>query len=160
MNKQIKRCAPTAKAAFLIRGQTFHNLFTISVKNDKDVYQKITDPNRLQALQQKFVGITHIIIDEYLMFSQVMLAIIDNRLRQATGIDQYFAGLSVILTGDPGQLLPVAGASLYQYPPSSVLAKHGYNCYRQFEKVIQLDITVRQQNVNGDVHQENLLSYT
>ena len=32
---RIKRCAPTAKAAFLIRGSTIHSLFNINTKIDK-----------------------------------------------------------------------------------------------------------------------------
>ena len=37
------------------------------------------------------------------MVHQVMLAVIDKRLRQATGRDEWFGGISVILVGDPGQ---------------------------------------------------------
>lgn len=48
------------------------------------------------------------------MISQVSIAIIDQRLREATKCDKYFGGLSVILTGDPGQLLPVMGSPLYK----------------------------------------------
>lgn len=48
------------------------------------------------------------------MLSQVSLAIIDFRLRQAKKIDTYFGGISIILTGDPGQLLPVLGSPLYR----------------------------------------------
>lgn len=48
------------------------------------------------------------------MVSQVMLHLIDYRLREATGkSDLYFGGISIILTGDPGQLLPVLGTPLY-----------------------------------------------
>jgi len=57
----------------------------------------------LANFQNKFKDITHIIIDEYSMVHQVMLAVIDKRLRQATGRDEWFGGISVILVGDPGQ---------------------------------------------------------
>lgn len=55
------------------------------------------------------------------MLSQINLATIDQRLRQATTkLDLFFGGISVILTGDPGQLLPVLGSPLYQtIKPSS-----------------------------------------
>ena len=42
------------------------------------------------------------------MLSQKLLFIIDMRLKQATGIHLVpFGGMNVVLTGDPGQLLPV-----------------------------------------------------
>ena len=42
------------------------------------------------------------------MFGQITLAWTDKRCRQATGLsDELFGGLSIILTGDPGQLPPV-----------------------------------------------------
>ena len=42
------------------------------------------------------------------MLSQKLLFIIDMRLKQATGVHSApFGGISVILTGDPEQLLPV-----------------------------------------------------
>ncbi len=47
------------------------------------------------------------------MLSQVMLAKIDQRLRQAKSSNEFFGGISVVLIGDPGQLLPVAAPSLY-----------------------------------------------
>ena len=57
---------------------------------------------------KKNIDSTHIIIDEYSMLSQKLLFIIDMRLKQATGIHLLpFGGINVVLTGDPGQLLPV-----------------------------------------------------
>ena len=54
------------------------------------------------------------------MVSQCLLAHIDQRLRQATGQkEKFFGGLSIILIGDPGQLLPVAGSLLYAKPTKS-----------------------------------------
>ncbi len=63
----------------------------------------------LKNLQNSFIGIEYIIIDEYSMLSQSMLFIIDQWLRQITQqVGKIFGGLSVLLTGDTGQLLPVA----------------------------------------------------
>ena len=47
------------------------------------------------------------------MLSQVMLNKIDLRLRQAINNNNSFGGISVILIGDPGQLLPVGGQPLH-----------------------------------------------
>ena len=63
------------------------------------------------------------IIDEYSMVSQVLLAQIDKRLRQATGKNNtYFGGISIILVGDPGQLLPVGGSPLYNFPTKNCMS--------------------------------------
>lgn len=56
------------------------------------------------------------------MLSQVTLALIDHRLRQATGlVNEPFGGVSVILTGDPGQLLPVGGMPIYNKDTKNLL---------------------------------------
>ena len=103
MQGNLKRAAPTAKAAFLINGDTVHQLLSIRV-NEGNTYIPLKDDS-LRKLQDLFVNITHIIIDEYSMLSQVMLARIDERMRQITQkLDKFFGGLSLILTGDPGQL--------------------------------------------------------
>ena len=89
------------------------------------------------------------------MVSQVMLAQIDKRMRQATGQHNlFFGGINVILIGDPGQLLPVGGSALYIYPTKSVISSHGLNCYKQFQHAICLEKSERQQNLNNDPDQE------
>ena len=56
------------------------------------------------------------------MLSQVTLALIDHRLRQAIGlVNEPFGGVSVILTGDPGQLLPVGGMPIYKKDKKNLL---------------------------------------
>jgi ATP-dependent DNA helicase PIF1 len=150
-----KRCAPTAKAAFLIKGSTIHSIFSIPVnKKEKDDFPNLTG-EQLNNLQNTFAGCEYIIIDEYSMLSQVMCAQIDKRLRQATGkMNSYFGGISIILVGDPGQLLPVGGSPLYQFPTKSALSLHGLNCYKQFENAIALQVSQRQTNETNDPDQE------
>ena len=46
------------------------------------------------------------------MMSQIMFAKIDSRLRQAKNNNKMFGGFSIILIGDPGQLLPVKGQTI------------------------------------------------
>jgi ATP-dependent DNA helicase PIF1 len=115
----------------------------------------------LANFQNKFKDITHIIIDEYSMVHQVMLAVIDKRLRQATGRDEWFGGISVILVGDPGQLPPVGGSPLYQSifnnPKQKDFATHGYNCYLQFKTVILLETSERQKNPDNDPNQQRFI---
>ena len=65
-------------------------------------------------LQESVNNIRYIIIDEYSMLGQVTFGWIDKRCKQATGYnDRVFGGKSLILTGDRGQLPPVADISLF-----------------------------------------------
>jgi hypothetical protein len=92
------------------------------------------------------------------MVHQVMLAVIDKRLRQATGkYDLYFGGISVILVGDPGQLPPVGGSPLYQTnrKVQKDLETHGYNCYLQFKTVIVLEVS--EKNPDNDPKQQHFI---
>jgi ATP-dependent exoDNAse (exonuclease V) alpha subunit len=119
LKNTLKRAAPTAKAAFLINCETIHSLFNISPNHEfKDLSGK-----KLKDLQELFREVKFILIDEFSMMSQSMLAKIDSRLRQAKNVNEFFEGISVILTGDPGQLLPVSGTPLYYDNPASGLAK-------------------------------------
>ena len=44
----------------------------------------------------------------------------------------------MILTGDTGQLPPVADKPLYHAKPSSAVGEQGYQTYRMFDKVVKL----------------------
>ena len=93
------------------------------------------------------------------MVSQVLLAQIDKRLRQATGKNNtYFGGISIILVGDPGQLLPVGGSPLYNFPTKNCMSLHGLNSYKQFEAAICLQVTQRQRNDDRDPEQEYFIA--
>ena len=70
-----------------------------------------------------------------------MLAWIDKRCRQATGLtDELFGGKSIILVGDPGQLPHVADKPLYHSNPSNSLQEQGYLAYFMFNTVVKLRI--------------------
>ena len=92
------------------------------------------------------------------MLSQVMLGKIDSRLRQAKNTNNlFFGGLSMMLIGDPGQLLPVAGSSLYDTKLKSTLAIAGYLAYKKFDIVITLEAVMRQQNLDNDPDQAHFM---
>ena len=69
----------------------------------------------LKALQISLAGVKYIIIDELSMVRQAQFAWVDRRLRQGTAVDEPFGGISVIMTGDLGQLQPVGGTPLYKH---------------------------------------------
>jgi hypothetical protein len=103
------KCAVTAttgKASFNIRGVTIHSLLKLPIgtRGNKDVTGQ-----SLCRLQESLNGIDYIIVDKYSMLGQTTFGWIDKRCKQATGHhDHILGGKSFFLTGDPGQLPPVA----------------------------------------------------
>ncbi|XP_028404097.1 uncharacterized protein LOC114526773 [Dendronephthya gigantea] len=85
------------------------------------------------------------------MLGQVTFGWIDKRCKQATGsYDKVFGGNSLILTGDPGQLPPVADKPLYHAKPSSAVGEQGFQAYQMFEKVVKLTVNQRVQGVTSE----------
>ena len=62
-----------------------------------------------------------------------MFGKIDRRLRQAKNNDQLFGGISVILIGDPCQLLPVGQSPLYDTRLKDNISQTGFIAYQQFK---------------------------
>ncbi|CAM9650624.1 unnamed protein product, partial [Laminaria digitata] len=113
----VKRAAPTGMAAFLIGGSTLHSLLYLPVCGGKAL-----QGGGLSRLQERLTGAMkegvgggrYVIIDELLMGSQAQMAWVDRRLREATGKTTVpFGGVSVVMTGAPGQLPPVGGRPLH-----------------------------------------------
>ena len=145
------KCAVTAttgKAAYNIKGVTIHSLLKLPIgsRGAKDLTGQ-----SLCRLQQNLNDIDYIIIDEYSMLGQVTFGWIDKRCKQATGCyDKVFGQKSLILTGDPGQLPPVADKPLYHAKPSNAVGEQGHQAYRMFDKVIKLTVNQRVQGITSD----------
>ena len=105
----------------------------------------------LCRLQESVDNIGYIIIDEYSMLGQVTFGWIDKRCKQATGSnDKVFGGKSLILTGDPGQLPPVADKPLYHARPSNAVGEQGHQAYHMFDKVVKLTVNQRVQGMTSE----------
>ena len=126
-------------AGFLIAGSTLHSLLRLPVRQGKNLQGQ-----SLKALQTSLAGVKYIIIDELSMVSQAQFAWVDRRLRQGTAVDEPFGGISVIMTGDLGQLQPVGGTPLYKQNPTAALNVEGYAAYSGFKDVFILDRVQRQ----------------
>jgi ATP-dependent exoDNAse (exonuclease V) alpha subunit len=146
-----------AKAAFLINGETIHSLFNIPVENQKRANFLQLQDKELGDLQKKFEKTNHLVIDEFSMLGQEMIGKIDRRAKQAKNNNLIFGGMSIILIGDPAQLLPVGQSTLYDTELSSDLAKTGYIAYQKFKTVITLEAVMRQQNLENDQNQAKFL---
>ncbi|CAG8469927.1 3415_t:CDS:2, partial [Cetraspora pellucida] len=103
--------APTGVAAFNINGCMIYSRLFLST-NIKNLELK---PETLKKLQQKLRGIKVIIFDKKSMIDRRLLAVIDQRLRQAFPQNQnmLFGGCSVLFFGDFGQLPPVLDLPMY-----------------------------------------------
>ena len=154
------KCAVTAttgKAAYNIRGVTVHSLLKLPIGSRGN---KNLTGQTLSRLQESVSNIGYIIIDEYSMLGQVTFGWIDKRCKQATGYnDKVFGGKSLILTGDPGQLPPVADKPLYHAKPSNAVGEQGYQAYHMFDKVVKLTVNQRVQGMTTEqVQFRDLLS--
>ena len=105
----------------------------------------------LCRLQENLNGINHILIDEYSMLRQSTFGWIDKWCKQVTGShDKILGGKSTILSGDPGQLPPIADKSLYHSKPSSDVGEQGYQAYKIFDKVVKCTVNQRVQGTNPE----------
>ena len=85
------------------------------------------------------------------MLGQVTFGWMDKCCKQATGYnDTAFKGKSLILTGDPGQLLPVADKTLYHAKPSNAIGEQGCQAYYIFDKVVKLTVNQRVQGMSSE----------
>ena len=95
--------APTGVAADNIGGSTYHSKLPVPRSDiDRANIRLSRGSSREQRLQSDLTGVSYIIIDEMSMVGRRALGQIDELLRQATGKEEVFGGLSVILVGDHG----------------------------------------------------------
>ena len=59
---------------------------------------------------------------------------------------KYLEG-NFFLTGDPGQLPPIADKPLYHAKPSNAVSEQGYKAYHMFGKVVKLTVNQRVQDM-------------
>ena len=151
----LVRLAFTAKAAYLIRGDTLHKTFQIPVEKGPAKFGPLNG-SKLAALQETFTNIQLVIIDEYSMVSLPMFGKMDARLREAKGKGIFFGGVLMVLVGDPDQLPPVASPSLYSQT-TVPYANEGRAAYLAFQSVIKLTEVRRQVVAEGDTDQQTFL---
>ena len=153
LGSEIIRTSCTGMAYANIAGSTIHSAFDIPADKSKG----IPNVRRLAELQAAFKNVHCVLIDEFSLLSQRLLAVIDHRCREATGQkSRPFGGLNVILVGDINQLPPVGGNALYNNCKDGVNL-HGKLLYSLFTRVIIIDKLERQTSIDGDEEQSALL---
>ena len=140
--------ATTGEAAYNIKGVTVHSLLKVPIGSQG---KKDLTGESLCWLQENVKEIDYIIVDEYSMLGQVAFGWIDRRCKQATAcFHKVLGGKSFILTGDPGQLPPVADKHLYHAKPSCTVGEQGYQTYQMFGKVFKVVVNQQMQGMSPE----------
>ena len=141
----IKTAAPTASAAYLIKGNTLHSLLNIPVPIVKGKPVPELREDNLRDLQWDFQGCHILVIDEKSMMGLELFHFVDQRLRQIKANDEPFGGMSVIIMGDFAQLPPVCDKPLYTTSRLDTNQGKAALMYKLFKNVIIFDQIMRQQ---------------
>ncbi|XP_059076868.1 uncharacterized protein LOC131031330 [Cryptomeria japonica] len=131
--------APTGVAVFNIGASTVHSKLRIPIRDFTQL-----QGTRLAIFQEEMAHIKYILIDEMSFIGQNMLENIDSRLRQAYPQSAHlsFAGISMILVGDLGQLPSVNDRPAYASNRRAKLL------WEEFKIVVTLDKIFRQDGEN------------
>ena len=97
--------APTGVAAYLVNGTTIESALGIQPSKDKAYIRN--QPSRNSSLRFLYEDLQVIFIDEVSMLGSDMLAKINFRLQDIMGNTEFMGGISIVCTGDFGQLPPV-----------------------------------------------------
>ena len=104
--------APTGVAAYLINGSTIESGLGIQPSKEKSYIK--SDPSKNSKLRILFEDLLIIFIDEISMVGSDMLVKMNFRLQDILGNDKFFGGVSVVCTGDFGQLPPVGQRMIWE----------------------------------------------
>ena len=142
--------APTGKAASNVCGSKLHSHKEGLALQLTEAYKKLQRKS-LAYLQKKYFNKLEIIfIDEWPMISQKTFYHFDQRCREITCIDEPFGNLKVVMFGDPGQLPPVKGNSLWFSKSKKLEDIFGYCLYQQFIDVVILEENNRLNKSDSD----------
>ena len=149
LNEKCAVCATTGKAAALIDGSTIHAMLNLPIRES---HKKPLSPSLLGSLQDRWKPFTHLIVDEFSMLNSDTLTWINARLQEAKGNSLAWGGVKIMLSGDPAQLPPVVGSTLWSRVAGSSL-------YSMITKVFVLQTNYRQSNAAAANLQNFLCNY-
>ena len=147
---RILLCAFTGKAAYNINCVTiasaFHKKFNQSNQS--------LNADELNTFRMKYRNLSVVIVDEVSMVGNKMLTFMDTRLKQLTGTNKTFGGISIIAVGDLYQLQPVGDSWIFNdlSHGSQILAA---NLWKDHFSMFEMTQIMRQQD---DMFFANLLN--
>ena len=97
--------APTGVAAYLVNGTTIESALGIQPTKDRAYLRN--QPSKNSSLRFLYEDLIVIFIDEVSMVGSDMLAKINFRMQDIMGNTEFMGGVSIVCTGDFGQLPPV-----------------------------------------------------
>uniref|UniRef100_A0A1I7SZD8 ATP-dependent DNA helicase n=1 Tax=Caenorhabditis tropicalis TaxID=1561998 RepID=A0A1I7SZD8_9PELO len=119
--------APTAIGASLLDAHTIHSLFITWTPSNVGNFLESAKDNQMEHMKWMITSKV-ILIDIINFVGAFILAAIDHRLRQITGVAKPFGGLSVIVFGDFQQLPPVDGPWVFKGLTDGYLQKFRREC--------------------------------
>jgi hypothetical protein len=147
LRDSLSVCATTGAAGVLIGGSTLHSLVKLPIRPNQ---KKPLQGNALRKLQNAWKGFRgtpkqFLIVDEISMLGKNALYWVDQRLRQATCVNELFGGVSVLFFGDFGQLFPVRDAAMFltESYSDSLEKVRATMLYKSFSDVVILDENLR-----------------
>ena len=105
----VLKAGPTGICSKNIFGVTLHSLLKLPLDFVRKKSHRAMSASTLKEVRNKFIGVTHLIIDEISMVSSVMLNVIHQQLCLIKKNENFFGGLCVLAFGDFYQLKPVKG---------------------------------------------------
>jgi hypothetical protein len=147
LRDSLSVCATTGAAGVLIGGSTLHSLVKLPIRANQ---KKPLQGNALRKLQNDWKAFRgtpkqFLIVDEISMLGKNALYWVDQRLRQATCVNELFGGVSVLFFGDFGQLFPVRDAAMFltESYTDSLEKVRATMLYKSFSDVVILDENLR-----------------
>lgn len=127
LQSKLRVTAPTGVAAFNIEDYTLHSLFNLPTKGEfRELHGQ-----QLHLIQQSFLAVEYIVIDETSMVGRKLFGQVDKRLRQIFPQQSHhmLGSCSCILFGDFGQLSPVMDLPLYTTTSRNEISDLGSTTY-------------------------------
>ena len=136
--------APTGVAAYLINGTTIESALGMQPSNDYSYTRN--DPSKNSNLRFLYEDLQVIFIDEISMCSSNKLAKINLRLQDIMGNNQFMGGVSIVVTGDFGQLPPVNGQMIWRQSNVDNRPEFAPNIWNENFKICYLEEKMRSQD--------------
>ena len=105
--------APTGVAAYLVNGVTIESGLGMMPQQNSWRYYQNRNSSATSNLRFLYQDLRVIFLDEVSMVSSDKLTIMNFRLQEILGNTEFMGGVSVVCTGDFGQLPPVKGGMIW-----------------------------------------------